>query len=79
MTENELRVLLVNNAKKFWGAKEHDQRHKKILEIYNGIKPLPRGYRVTENDAWCAATQVQCIICQCLTRLHFTNAACQTL
>lgn len=55
MTESELRILLVNNAKKFWGAKEHDARHKQILKIYNDIKPLPRGYRVTENDAWCAA------------------------
>ena len=30
--------------------------HKKVLEIYNKQKPLPRGYIVKPTDAWCATT-----------------------
>ena len=30
--------------------------HKKVLEVYNSQKPLPRGYKVKPTDAWCATT-----------------------
>lgn len=30
--------------------------HKKVLEVYNAQKPLPRGYTVKSTDAWCATT-----------------------
>lgn len=30
--------------------------HKKVLEVYNAQKPLPRGYKVKQTDAWCATT-----------------------
>lgn len=30
--------------------------HKKVLEVYNAQKPLPRGYKVKPTDAWCATT-----------------------
>ena len=30
--------------------------HKEIIDTYNTINPLPRGYKMTMNDAWCAAT-----------------------
>lgn len=54
MTENELRNLVVNTAKKYLGYKEGDGSHKKIIDIYNAHRPLARGYSVTYKDAWCA-------------------------
>lgn len=31
-----------------------EEGHKKILDVYNSQKPLPRGYKVKSTDAWCA-------------------------
>ena len=36
------------------GKKESDGSHKSIIDTYNKISPLPRGYRVSYTDAWCA-------------------------
>lgn len=44
----------VSGATKWIGTREGDANHKKILSIYNGQSPLPRGYRLKESDAWCA-------------------------
>ena len=38
------------------GLNEADGSHKKIIEVYNSIKPLPAGYKVKYTDKWCAAT-----------------------
>lgn len=51
-TRNEI----VKQAQAWIGLKESDGSHKKIIDIYNTINPLPRGYKVTYKDAWCAAT-----------------------
>lgn len=42
-------------AARWLGTKEGSREHQQILEVYNSIRPLPRGYRMTEQDAWCAA------------------------
>lgn len=42
-------------AKQFIGAQEGDSIHHQIIDGYNKIKPLPRGYAVSYTDAWCAA------------------------
>ena len=36
------------------GLKESNGSHKKIIDIYNTIKPLPVGYKLKYTDAWCA-------------------------
>ena len=41
-------------AARWLGTKEGTREHREILAAYNGIKPLPRGYRLGEKDAWCA-------------------------
>lgn len=38
------------------GLKESNSSHKKIIDIYNTIKPLPVGYKLKYTDAWCAGT-----------------------
>ena len=42
-------VSTINNLK-------GEEGHKKVLEVYNSQKPLPRGYKVKPTDAWCATT-----------------------
>ncbi len=45
---------VVKQAKAWLGYKESDGSHKKIIDIYNGHKPLAQGYKVKYTDAWCA-------------------------
>lgn len=55
MTENELRLNAALTAAKWLGTKEGSADHRRILDIYNSIRPLPRGYAMKTTDAWCAA------------------------
>ena len=42
-------------AATYIGTKAGDARHKEIIDGYNnGVKPLPRGYKVKYDDQWCA-------------------------
>lgn len=56
MTENELRARVCAQAWSWKGKREADNSYWPIIEIYNSIKPLPRGYKMQRGDAWCAAT-----------------------
>lgn len=47
---------IVKLAQSWVGIKEGSAGHKEILDIYNSQKPLPRGYKMTMKDSWCAAT-----------------------
>ena len=40
-------------AESYRNTVEHSAKHREILSIYNNHRPLARGYKVTENDAWC--------------------------
>ena len=52
-------------AKQFIGARQGSRKHKNIIDFYNAnIKPLPRGYKVTYLDNWCA-TFVSYILFNC--------------
>ena len=55
MTEKELRIKVVEKAASWLGKKESDGSFRPIIDIYNKIQPLPRGYRMTYTDPWCAA------------------------
>lgn len=55
MTETELRLQAALTAARWLGTKEGSAAHRELLAIYNGIRPLPRGYAMKETDAWCAA------------------------
>lgn len=45
---------VIAQARSWLGCKESDGSHKKIIDTYNGHKPLARGYAVKYTDAWCA-------------------------
>jgi len=62
MTENDARKLYVDTAKSFLGYSEASGKHKQIIDIYNARTPLPRNYKVTYTDAWCATFVSACAI-----------------
>lgn len=56
ISETELRQKVANTINAWLGATEGSAGHKEILKIYNSQNPLPVGYKMKDNDAWCAAT-----------------------
>ncbi|MBR3569289.1 MAG: CHAP domain-containing protein [Oscillibacter sp.] len=56
MLESELREHYVDTLRGWVGAKEGGAIHKRIIDTYNSLKPLPRNYPVQYGDPWCAAT-----------------------
>jgi peptidoglycan hydrolase-like protein with peptidoglycan-binding domain len=50
------RSEIVKQAQEWVGLNESDGSHKKIIDIYNAITPLPVGYKLKYTDAWCAGT-----------------------
>lgn len=42
-------------AARWLGTKEGSREYRELLAVYNAIRPLPRGYALTEKDPWCAA------------------------
>ena len=55
MTENELRQALCAEARRYLGYCESNGSHRKLIDLYNRIEPLPGGYRMRYTDPWCAA------------------------
>ena len=55
MTELELRELVADTAIEYLGCNEADGSHRVIIDTYNKILPLPRGYKMSYTDPWCAA------------------------
>ena len=53
--EEALRLEVVQTAESWLGANEKDGTHREIIDIYNAHTPLARGYKVTYEEAWCAA------------------------
>lgn len=47
---------VVRQAREWIGLNEYDGSHMEIINIYNSQKLLPRGYKMTRTDSWCAAT-----------------------
>lgn len=56
------REKIVAQARSWLGCKESDGTHRKIIDVYNADKPLPRGYKVSYIDAWCATFVTACAI-----------------
>lgn len=56
MTESQVRQKVVNIMRGWVGLKRSNKSHAPIIDTYNSNKPLPRGYKVTYTDAYCATT-----------------------
>lgn len=57
MTDIELsrRQFFINIAKTYVGVNEADGSHEVVIDLYNSIRPLPRAYKMSYTDPWCAA------------------------
>ena len=56
MSEGAIRQKVVETALSLLGIREGTVEHKnQIVGVYNGQDKLPRGYRLQDDDAWCAA------------------------
>lgn len=76
MTEKEIRQKLAEIAKKYKGCNEADGSHRQIINVYNGHKPLARGYKVQYTDAWCATYVSAVGIIGGLTDIMPTECGC---
>lgn len=77
--EQALADRILEKAVSFLGCKEEDGSHKKIIDIYNGHKPLARGYKVKYTDSWCA-TFVSAVAIECgCTDVIPTECGCEEM
>lgn len=79
MTELDLRRRVCDQARSWKGRNEYDGSHRDIIDTYNRIRPLPRGYRMTYSDPWCAAF-VSAVgkVCN-LTDILYPECACDPM
>lgn len=56
------REKIVKQAQSWLGCKESDGSHRQIIDVYNADKPLPRGYKMSYTNAWCATFVTACAI-----------------
>ena len=61
---NCTRKEFVERAKRYLGCNEKDGSFKKIIDSYNKLDPLPRGYKVKYTDSWCM-TFVSAMVREC--------------
>lgn len=47
---------IINIMYSWRGLSKKDRSHKVIIDLYNSYSPLPRGYKVTYTDNYCATT-----------------------
>lgn len=79
MTEQDLRGIVVAQAKGWLGRKEADGSHREIIDVYNSIVPLPRNYRMTYSDPWCAAFVSAVAQATNMTSIIFPECACDPM
>lgn len=70
---------VVNLAKSWIGKKESDGTHKEIIDVYNKQSPLPRGYKVTYTDAWCATFVTALFVKLGYTDIFPCECSCQKM
>lgn len=76
MTEQELRDRFVKSLGAYYGAEEGSERHRELIDWYNRLSPLPRGYRMTYTADWCVAVAVAIAVKLELTDIVFPECSC---
>lgn len=76
MTETELRKKVADAISVWFGAEKGSPTHQMILSIYNNHAPLARGYKMTVNDSWCAATASAAYIAAGIAAYTGTECSC---
>lgn len=70
---------VVEQAKAWLGLKESDGSYKVILDTYNSQEKLPRGYRMTTKDPWCATLVSSVAIKLGYTDIMPTECSCNKM
>ena len=52
--------VLQKEPKRYLGCNKKMDHLKKIIDSYNKLDPLPRGYKVKYTDSWCMTLYQQC-------------------
>lgn len=79
MTEAEVRQKVVSIMQGWIGLKRSNRSHAPIIDTYNAHKPLPRGYKVSYTDAYCATTVSAAAIKAGLTDIMPVECSCTRL
>lgn len=66
----------LNQAESWLGLNESDGSHMEIINAYNDHSPLARGYKVKNNDNWCATFVSACAIKTGLTDVIPLECSC---
>lgn len=70
---------LIEQAKSWYGRREGNGSHKKIIDVYNSHKPRARDYKVQYTDAWCATFVSACAIATGMTDIIPTECSCNEM
>ena len=73
------RKAFVNQMRSYIGARDGNAQHKQIVDTYNSYLPHPRGYTLTMNDPWCAATVSAASIALGYTNITPIECSCSKL
>lgn len=73
------RDVYMNKMRSFLGAADGNAKHKEIVDIYNSFLPHPRGYKLSINDPWCAATVSAAAIAVGYTAIYPIECSCTQL
>lgn len=73
------RQRIVAQARSWLGRKEADGSFREIIDVYNSCRPLPRGYAVSYNDAWCAAFVSACAVAVGYTEIIPRECSCPNM
>lgn len=79
MSEEAIRERVVAEARKLLGIKEGSIEHKKLVDTYNAMPKLPRGYKLRYNDAWCAATMAYIGIVLGISHIILPECSCSKM
>ena len=79
MTEDAIRQKVADTALALVGIKEGTAGHKKIIDIYNAQRKLPRGYKMTYTDEWCAATMTYIGIILDIIHIILPECSCSAM
>lgn len=55
MQPKDIREALITYYTSYLHIQEGSAEHKALIDFYNGYQPLPRGYKMSYTDSWCAA------------------------
>ena len=79
MTEKAIRQKVADTALSLLGIKEGTAEHKRIIDIYNAQHKLPRGYAMSYDDPWCAATMTYIGIILEISNIILPECSCSRM